>query len=54
MSYIIKNEDGEAMRIVGRQEEAIVICALRQGWTFQCVRKPVRKINFTQFKEALF
>jgi hypothetical protein len=53
MSYIIKNEDGEIMRVVGRQEEAKTICALRTGWTFKCVRKPVRKIDLSQFEEAL-
>jgi galactose-1-phosphate uridylyltransferase len=53
MSYIIKNEDGETMRIVGRQEEAIAVCALRQGWTFKCVRKPIKKIDLSQFEEAL-
>ena len=53
MRYIIKNEDGETMRIVGRQEEALAICALRMGWTFKCVRNPVRKVDY-QFEEALF
>lgn len=51
MSYVIKNEDGELMRIVGRQEEAQAICMLRKGWSFKCVRKakPVYK-----FEEAPF
>lgn len=54
MSYTIKDESGEVMRIVGRQEEALLICASRQGWTFKCVRNPVRKIDLSQFEEALF
>jgi len=39
------------MRIVGRQEEAQALCALRKGWTFKCVRKP--KPVYT-FEEAPF
>lgn len=55
MSYLIRNEDGEVMRIVGRQEEAIAICALRTGWTFKCVRKIVRKlVDGYKFERALF
>lgn len=53
MSYLIKNEEGETMRIVGRQEEAIAICALREGWTFKCVRKPKPAEQY-KFEEALF
>ena len=52
MSYIIKNEDGETMRIVGRQEEAQSNCMLRKGWTFKCFRKP--KPTPYKFEEALF
>lgn len=48
MSYVIKNEDGETMRIVGRQEEAMAICALRRGWTFKCVRKAKPVFNFEE------
>lgn len=51
MTYCIKDENGEVMRIVGRQEEALAICALRFGWTFKCVRKP--KPVYV-FEEALF
>jgi hypothetical protein len=54
VSYLVYNEDGEVMRIVGRQEEAIAICSLRKGWAFKCVRKPVRKTDLSQFEEALF
>jgi hypothetical protein len=53
MSYLIRNEDDELMRVVARQEEAIAICALRNGWTFKCVRKPVKKVDLSQFEEAL-
>ena len=53
MKYLIKDENGEVMRIVGRQEEAQIICAFRAGWTFKCVRKPVRKLDLSQFEEAL-
>jgi hypothetical protein len=52
-SYLIKNEDGELMRIVGRQEEARAICCLRLGWTFKCVRY-TQKVALSQFEEALF
>lgn len=53
MKYLIKDENGELMRIVARQEEALLICAFRAGWTFKCVRKPVRKLDLSQFEEAL-
>lgn len=53
MSYVIRDEDGEVMRIVGRQEEARAICAMRDGWTFKCVRKPKPKIDLSQYEEAL-
>ena len=49
--YVIRNENNEVMRIVGRQEEAIAVCSLREGWTFKCVRKP--KLDLSQFEEAL-
>lgn len=52
MKYIIKDENGEVMRIVGRQEEAMTICAFRLGWTFKGVRTTTR-IDLSQFKEAL-
>jgi hypothetical protein len=53
VSYIIKNEDGDTMRVVGRQEEAQAICALRLGWTFKCIRKPKKYLDLSQFEEAL-
>ena len=54
MSYLVLNEEGEIMRIVGRREEAIAICSLREGWTFKCVRKVVRKlVEGYKFEDAL-
>lgn len=53
MAYLIKNDCGELMRVVGRQEEAMAICALRFGWTFKCVRKPIKRIDLSQFEDAL-
>ena len=52
--YIIKDENGETMRTVRRQEEARQIVQQREGWTFKCVRKPVRKIDLSSLGEALF
>ena len=51
--YIIKDEDGTVMRIVGRQEEARAICCLRLGWSFKCVRSPKVKLDLSQFEDAL-
>lgn len=51
--YIIKDENNEVMRIVGRQEEALLICAFRAGWTFKCFRKPKTVIDLSQFEVAL-
>lgn len=53
MRYIIKDENGETMRIVGRQEEARQLINSRTGWTFKCVRKMVRKLDLSQFEDAL-
>jgi hypothetical protein len=53
MSYIIRDESGEVMRVVGRQEEARQIIKQREGWTFKCVRKPKQQIDLSQFEEAL-
>lgn len=50
MTYKIYNEDEELMRIVYRKEEAVVICALRQGWTYEWLKKP--KVVY-EFEEAL-
>ena len=54
LMYIIKDENGEIMRTVHRQEEARQIVQHRNGWTFKCVRKPVRKIDLSMLGEALF
>lgn len=43
MSYIIKDENGETMRIVGRQEEARQIVQARVGWTFKKVMQKIIK-----------
>jgi len=51
--YVIRDEDNEVMRIVGRQEEARHIIELRPGWTFKCVRKSKPKLDLSQFEEAL-
>lgn len=52
MSYVIKDENGEVMRIVGRQEEAKNIVQTRAGWSFKCLRKP--KPAPYKFEEAPF
>ena len=54
MSYVIKDEDGEVMRVVGRQEEARYIVQQREGWTFKCVREKKKVMDLSQFEEALF
>lgn len=51
--YLIKDENGETMRTVHRQEEAQQIVANREGWTYKCVRKPVRKVDLSHFERAL-
>ena len=53
MSYLIKDENGELIRVVGRQEEARQIVKQCDGWTFKCVRKPVKKLDLSQFEDAL-
>jgi hypothetical protein len=53
MSYIVKDEDGEVMRIAHRKEEALCMVALRPGWTITHVRKPVRVVDLSQFEDAL-
>ncbi len=54
MSYMVYDEEGELMRVVGRQEEARQIAQAREGWTFKCVRKPKETIDLTEFEEAPF
>lgn len=53
MKYLIKDENGETMRIVGRQEEARQLVNTRSGWTFKGVRSPKIKFDLSQFKDAL-
>jgi hypothetical protein len=50
MSYIVFDEEHQAMRIVRRKEEALAICVLRKGWTFKYMKaqKPQYK-----FEDAL-
>jgi hypothetical protein len=54
MKYIIKDENGEIMRIVGRQEEARQIVSIRPGWKFTGVRNPKIKLDLSQFENAPF
>lgn len=54
MSYHIRDEQGELMRVVHRKEEAEQLVQQREGWTFKCVRKPVRKVDLSELGEALF
>lgn len=43
MTYQIKDENGELMRVVGRQEEARQIVNARSGWTFKRVTQKIVK-----------
>ena len=53
--YLIKDEKGEAMRVVFRQEEAQAIAALRPGWYFKKVKKPNKnKEILAKIERALF
>jgi hypothetical protein len=54
MKYIVKDENGETMRIVGRQEKARQLVTARAGWSFTGVRSPKVKLDLSQFKDALF
>lgn len=51
MKYLIRDENGELMRIVGRREEAKHLVNIRNGWTFQAIPKP--KLDLSKFQEAL-
>ena len=51
MSYIVYDEDGQPMRIIGRREEAIAICSLRKGWWFKFMR--AKKAEDYKFEDAL-
>lgn len=56
MPYIIKDESGEAMRVVKRKEEAIEIIKIRDGWIM--IKMPAHKESFKEllykFEEAPF
>lgn len=54
MKYIVKDENGDTMRIVGRQEEARQLVNARDGWSFKGVRSPKVKLDLSQFAGALF
>jgi len=54
MKYIVKDENGETMRIVGRQEEARQLVTARAGWSFTSVRSPKVKLDLSQFQDAPF
>ncbi len=54
MAYNIKDENGELMRVVHRKEEAEQLVQQREGWTFKCVRKPVRQVDLSMLEEAPF
>lgn len=43
MPYIIRDENGEAMRLVRRHEEAKHIINLRDGWTMEYIKTPREK-----------
>jgi len=51
--YLIYDEAGDLMRIVGRQEEARHLVSNHDGWTFKRVRTPKLIIDLSQFQEAL-
>jgi hypothetical protein len=51
--YLIYDEENELMRTVSRREEAKHLTQNRQGWSYKCVRQPVRKLDLSQFEEAL-
>ena len=54
MKYYIYGEDGDLMRIVGRQEEAEHMCATRSGWYYKARRGKRVKLSINQFEEAPF
>lgn len=52
-NYMLYDEDGELMRVVGRQEEAIGIMRTHSGWTFKRIRTPKPILDLSQFEDAL-
>lgn len=53
MKYVVRDEEGEVMRIVGRREEARLLTLSRPGWTFTGVKTPKVQLDLSQFEEAL-
>ena len=53
MKYLIKDENGDLMRVVGRQEEARQLVQVRNGWSFIGVRSPKVRLDLSQFEDAL-
>lgn len=43
MKYRIYNEDKELMRMTRTKQEAVAICAIREGWSFVYI-KPVKAV----------
>lgn len=43
MKYLIKDDENNPMRIVGRREEAIAITSIRSGWSFLSIREKNNK-----------
>lgn len=56
MPYIIKDENGDLMRVVRRQEEARQIIDIREGWTMTHVKQQKEPIEsvLKQFERAPF
>jgi hypothetical protein len=52
MPYIIKDENGEAMRLVRRHEEAKHIIDIYTNWTMEYIKEP--KPDLPPFEEAPF
>ena len=52
MPYIIKDENGEAMRLVRRHEEAKCILEIYTNWTMEYIKEP--KPDLPQLPEAPF
>lgn len=48
--YMLYDESGDLMRVVGRQEEARYIVNTRAGWSFKIQRTP----KFQGYREAEF
>lgn len=53
VNYLVYDEDGDLMRIVGRKDEAEALCAIRAGWVWKAKRE-VKPAIHKQFEEAPF